>query len=168
MFGKLLGRGRKQREAGEQWHRWILSRARDPEPYLLGLVPDTLDGRFHMVTLVTTLVLRTLRTFGEEGNTKADAVYRAVFSGFDHALREEGVGDASIARRMRKLGEEFFGLARRIDSGFAAEDTRSELEAALIQNGISSSANAPKLADWLLTTDAGLAAEIDRQTLLPC
>lgn len=167
MFGKLLGRRRKFREAGDQWHRWILARARDPEPYRLGLIPDTLDGRFHMVTLVATLVLRRLRTFGDDGSGVADTAYRAVFSGFDHALREEGVGDASIARRMRKLGEEFFGLARRIDSGFAADDTQAEIIAALVQNGITSSTNAPKLVEWLLVTNETLEKEIGRESLLP-
>lgn len=167
MFGKLLGRRRKTREAGDQWHRWILNRARDPEPYRLGFIPDTLDGRFHMVTLVSTLVLRKLRTFGDDGNGVADAAYRAVFSGIDHALREEGVGDASIARRMRKLGEEFFGLARRVDAGFSEEDTHAELVAALVQNGISSSTHAPKLVDWLLATNESLEKEIDPESLLP-
>ena len=168
MFGKLLGRRRRIREAGDQWHRWILARARDPDPYQAGLVPDTLDGRFHMVTLVTTLVLRRLRTFDEDGNAIADAAYRAVFSGFDHALREEGVGDASIARRMRKLGEEFCGLARRIDASFTADEPEMKLEAALVQNGISSASNAPKLVGWLLSTEARLGKEFDPATLLPC
>lgn len=167
MLDKLFGKRKATKRAGETWHRWILSKARDPEPYRAGWVEDTLEGRFQMVTLVTTLVLRTLRERGPEGKARADAVYRAVFSGFDHALREEGVGDASIARRMRGLGEEFFGLARRVDAAFAAEDPNPELSDAIVQNGICSPEASENLAGWVVETQAELSDAIEAPDFLP-
>ncbi|MEL7545310.1 MAG: ubiquinol-cytochrome C chaperone family protein [Pseudomonadota bacterium] len=167
MLGRLFGKQREMRQAGDAWHRWILSHARDPAPFEAALVQDTLEGRFQMVTLVSTLVLRALREFGSDGRDRADMVYREVFSGFDHALREEGVGDASIARRMRKMGEEFFGLARRVDASFEAEDPKPELIDTLVQNGIATDGTAAPLIDWLLQVQAKLKQDLNPDTLLP-
>jgi cytochrome b pre-mRNA-processing protein 3 len=145
-----LFRRQRRSTAASRWHRWILSTARTPDPYLGGWVPDTLEGRFQMVTLVTTLVLRRLRVAEGGAGKLSDQVYRAVFSGFDHALREEGVGDSSIARRMRKMGEEFFGLARRLDAAFAQQDAGAGLALALTDNGVCDPAHAHLLGDWLI------------------
>ncbi|MEL7231876.1 MAG: ubiquinol-cytochrome C chaperone family protein, partial [Pseudomonadota bacterium] len=118
MFGHLrkwfLGEGAVNPARG--WYDAIMAKARDPRPFQIGAVDDTLEGRFAMVSLVSTLVLRALRDVGPEGRELADGVYREVFSGFDYGLREEGVGDSSIARKIRKMGEEFFGLARSLDA----------------------------------------------------
>lgn len=147
MFG-WFKKDKPVREAASRWHAAIIAKARDPEPFRLGMVEDTLEGRFHMVTLVATLVMRRLRDFGDEGRTVADGVYKQVFSSFDHALREEGVGDSSIARKMRKMGEEFFGLARAIDVAFEDADVSNALTFCLVRNVNSDEAKARALADW--------------------
>lgn len=146
-----LGKRRRRRQAAQLWHRAILNKARDPELYQQGLVPDTLEGRFQMVTLATTLVLRRLREVDPDGRALADAVYRDVFSGFDHALREEGVGDSSIARKMRKRGEEFFGLARAVDTALASEDVAAKLAETIERNGISEPEHSRDMAEWVKT-----------------
>ena len=85
-----LQRRRKRRKAGRAWHAAILAKSREPDLYASTVIPDTLDGRFHMLALVSALVLRQLREDGDEGRAVADRVYRDVFSGLDHALREKG------------------------------------------------------------------------------
>ena len=166
----LLSRRRKRREDASLWHRWILGTARDPRPFEAGWVPDTLEGRFQMVTLVATLALRHLRETPATDPKLPDLVYRDVFSGFDHALREEGVGDSSIARRIRKMGEAFFGLARRLDAAFSGTSTESALRQALIDNGVSPVGHEGDLAFWLIRLDetlsrlpAGVPPEVDPQ-----
>ncbi len=146
----IFSRRARLRRSAAHWHRAIQAAARDPEPYQQGLAADTLAGRFQMVSLVTVLVLRRVREEGKPGRALADRIYRQVFSRFDHALREDGVGDSSIARKMRKLGEEFFGLARAVDAALSGERSEQELAQVLVRNGVTSPQNGPALAAWLL------------------
>jgi cytochrome b pre-mRNA-processing protein 3 len=157
MFG-WFRKDKRGEKAAKSWYAAIMTKARDPKPYLEALVEDSLDGRFNMVTLVATLVMRRLRDFDEDGRALADGVYREVFSGFDHALREEGVGDSSIARKMRKMGEEFFGLARAIDGAFEQDSPHQALTEALTRNVQPDEDKAQALAEWLIQQDALLQA----------
>ncbi|MEM8616823.1 MAG: ubiquinol-cytochrome C chaperone family protein [Pseudomonadota bacterium] len=167
MFG--LFKARQDKSVARDWHGVIQSAARQPSLYRARLAQDTLEGRFQQVALVACLVLRRLRDFGDEGRSLADAVYREVFSGFDHALREEGVGDASIARKMRGLGEEFFGLARAIDAAFNDANTgkvqegdlQKALSEILVRNGIIADARASHLASHVMDQAARLAKAED-------
>ncbi|MEM1390875.1 MAG: ubiquinol-cytochrome C chaperone family protein [Pseudomonadota bacterium] len=159
MFGHLRklfgGASSSKAEAAKDWYREIMSKAREPEPFLTGAVDDTLEGRFALVSLVSTLVLRALREAGHRN--LADSVYREVFSGFDYGLREEGVGDSSIARKIRKMGEEFFGLARAVDSVLSGESDDA-LSQVLTRNGVANTGHGEALADWVQAHVAELSA----------
>ncbi len=124
--------------------------------YEKGLADDTFDGRFETVTLHSALIMRNLRNHGEFGKKLADELYKLVFNGFDHALRERGAGDSSIARKIRGLGERFFGLARAIDGALAASDCREALRGVLVRNAIGG-INPDHLAAYLLEIDTHLA-----------
>lgn len=101
--------------AVRKWRDAVTVMAREPEPFLRGWLADTIYGRFHMVALVATLAMRRFREQGREGQALSKAFSEMLFSDFDHSLREHGVGDSSIARRIRKMGEEFYGLATAVD-----------------------------------------------------
>lgn len=134
----------------------VMQRSLDEQLYLSKLALDNFEGRFEAVTLHTVMVLRRLRQFGAPGNAFADQLYRKVFDGFDHALRERGAGDSSIARKIRGYGERFFGLARAIDSAFEASDTPNALEAVLVRNAVSNGKTAD-LAVYLIRCDDHLS-----------
>lgn len=155
MFGWFRKDKAAQKSAAD-WYVAIMAKSREPEPYLSGWIEDTLEGRFQMVTMVSTLVMRRLRDFGDEGRTLADGIYKNVFSGVDHALREEGVGDSSIARKVRKMGEEFFGLARAMDATFESSETSVQMTETLKRNVQSDADKAAQLADWVIALDAEL------------
>ena len=111
----FLKRDTVDKDAARRWRDAVTAEARLPEPFLKGWITDTIYGRFNMVTLVATLAMRRLRDEGKEGLALSKAFSELLFSDFDHALRENGVGDSSIARRIRKMGEEFYGVAKAID-----------------------------------------------------
>ena len=134
----------------------VMQRSLHPVLYERGLADDSFDGRFESVTLHSTLTMRALRQFGGEGKALADGLYRCVFEGFDHALRERGAGDSSIARKIRGLGERFFGLARAIDAALLADDPQSELQAVLVKNAIGGGVT-DELATYLRQIEANLA-----------
>ena len=93
MFG-WLKKSSIDKDAARRWRDAVTAEARLPEPFLKGWVPDTIYGRFNMVTLVATFAMRRLRDCGADGRALSKAFGDLLFSDFDHALRENGVGDA--------------------------------------------------------------------------
>ena len=149
MFGWLK---KKQIDpaVARRWRDAVTERARRPEPFLKGWVPDTIYGRFNMVTLVATLAMRRMRQDGGEGQALAKSFAELLFSDFDHALRENGVGDSSIARRIRKMGEEFYGLAKAVDSALEGGGPKQALTEVLQRNVQADAEKAGELAHYLI------------------
>jgi cytochrome b pre-mRNA-processing protein 3 len=84
----------------------IVAAARRPLPYVEWGVGDTFDGRFDMAVLHLFLVLDRLR--GEDSVFR-QALTDLFFSEMDRALRESGVGDLSVGKRVRKMAEACYG-----------------------------------------------------------
>jgi cytochrome b pre-mRNA-processing protein 3 len=145
-----LKRDTVDKEAARRWRDAVTAQARAPEPYLKGWITDTIYGRFNMVTLVATLAMRRLRAEGREGQKLSKAFAELLFSDFDHALRENGVGDSSIARRIRKMGEEFYGLAKAIDAALEMAGPQKEVAAVLRRNIQPDQEKAMLLADHVI------------------
>lgn len=130
---KTLFRSAANRALIEKIHGGIVAAARQEAFYAAYGVPDTLEGRFEMVTLHAMLVLRALRHGPAPGPAMASALSDAVFRHFDETLREMGVGDASIAKRMMQLAGAFVGRCSAYEASLAAEGLTA-LEAALRRN----------------------------------
>lgn len=119
-----------------------------------GRVADTLDGRFETMALHGALALIRLRAEPELGPL-AQAFTDDFFRLLDSGLREEGVGDTSVPKRMHKLASAFYG---RLDAYAAAIGARNNeaLAAALGRNVMKdeASAFAPTLSDYALRVAA--------------
>jgi cytochrome b pre-mRNA-processing protein 3 len=108
--------------------------ARQPAFYDDLGVPDTLDGRFDLVSLFAgLLVCRIARDPDPRAKDLAQAVFDAMFSDMDVNLREMGVGDLSVGKRVKRMWEAFHGRAQAYDSALVAGDAAA-LEAALARN----------------------------------
>jgi cytochrome b pre-mRNA-processing protein 3 len=83
-------------------------------------VPDTPNGRFELYSLHVLLLLRRLKGAGEAGAETAQVLFDTFISSLDDALREQGVGDLSVAKKMRKLGEAFYGRVKSYDEAMSA------------------------------------------------
>ncbi len=120
MFG-LLRRPHYER-TGFQLYGAAVAAAREPFHYAVLQVPDTLDGRFDLVGLHTCIVIRRLRLMPKPGPELAQAVFDAMFSDMDVNLRELGVSDLSVGKRVRAMWEAFHGRALAYESALAATD----------------------------------------------
>lgn len=131
----FLGLGRRNRHERAGFHLYgaAVAAARDPYLYLQLGVPDTLDGRFDLVGLHAFLVIRRLTAGPEPGPALAQAVFDAMFSDMDINLREMGVGDLSVGRRVRAMWEAFHGRAAVYADALKADQPQA-LEAALARN----------------------------------
>jgi cytochrome b pre-mRNA-processing protein 3 len=131
-FFGLARRGRHERSAFDLYGAAVAA-AREPFLYESLGVPDTLDGRFDLVSCHVVLLVRRLQREPEHGPALAQAVFDAMFSDMDVTLREMGVGDLSVGRRVRAMWEAFNGRSLAYDAALSADDP-SALEAALLRN----------------------------------
>ena len=110
----------------------IVARARSPVFYAAYGVPDTVEGRFELIVLHLVLFLNRL---GRDG--AAARIGQQVFDVFcrdlDDNLREMGIGDLAVPRKMRRFGEAFYGRQETYRAALAAADKRA-LEKALARN----------------------------------
>jgi cytochrome b pre-mRNA-processing protein 3 len=107
--------------------------AREPFLYATLGVPDTLDGRFDMVTITAFLLVHRLHAAPPPGPDLAQAVFDAMFSDMDVNLREMGVGDLSVGRRVRAMWEAFHGRSKAYAAAMEAADDEA-LAGALARN----------------------------------
>jgi cytochrome b pre-mRNA-processing protein 3 len=111
----------------------IVAQARLPVFYQSYGVPDTVEGRFDLIVLHIVLVLAALG--GETGSARdiGQKLFDVFCRDLDGNLREMGVGDLAVPKRMRSFGEAFYGRQAAYLTAFAAADD-SELENALARN----------------------------------
>lgn len=135
--------------------------ARDPYFYTDLDVPDTVMGRFEMFSVVMILYFRRTRSARADLRQIAQEIVDAFFQDIDYSIRELGIGDPSVPKRMKKLASMFYG---RLESyGTALENADASLLAAALRRNIYPQAGdeAPimaGLADWMIKTDRDLAA----------
>jgi cytochrome b pre-mRNA-processing protein 3 len=95
--------------------------ARNPVFFESMNVPDTVMGRFEMLSAVLILYFRRTATAGDAVKAIAQAVVEAFFEDLDHSMRELGIGDNGVPKRMKKLAGMFYGrldsYARALESG---------------------------------------------------
>lgn len=116
MLFQGLFRQRRPKIVGRKLYEAVVAQARQPAFYTAFGAPDTVEGRFELYCLHVILLLHRLKGGGEEAAETAQALFDTFLSGLDNALREIGVGDLSVAKKMRKLGEAFFGRAKAYDT----------------------------------------------------
>lgn len=110
----------------------VVAQARQPAFYLHCGLPDSLDGRFEMIALHSFLVLRRLRALGPEAEAIAQSFVDTLVLDLDRSLREMGVGDLGVGKRVQRMAAGFHGRITAYDQGLAAGS--GELEAALRRN----------------------------------
>ena len=170
----LLRRGRHER-AGLELYGTAVAAARDPYLYVSLGVPDTVDGRFDLVGLHVYLVIRRLGRTPPPGPDVAQAVFDTMFRDMDTSLREMGVGDLSVSKKVRAMWEAFHGRAAAYEAALADPEDKI-LADALARNvwrGKPPGDSAAALARLVRAQDAHLAGQdaaalaAGRATLLP-
>jgi cytochrome b pre-mRNA-processing protein 3 len=109
----------------------IVTQAREPLFYRDLAVPDTVNGRFDLLLLHLWLFLRRLRSV-EDGAALSQALFDHFCNDMDDNLREMGIGDLTVPRRMQAFGEAFYGRTAAYD--FALTEGREALALALCKN----------------------------------
>jgi cytochrome b pre-mRNA-processing protein 3 len=155
---RLLGPG-PARSVGDALYASTVAQARTPALYAEMGAPDTPDGRFEVYTLHVLLVLERLREIGREAAAINQALFDAYIGGLDNGLRELAVGDLSVGKTMRRLGEAFYGRGKSLNAAFDALPDRAPLDGLITRTvfGGAESATAAQLGDYLLGAREALA-----------
>ncbi len=130
MFGWLRGRGPDPAVA--RLYELIVAQSRRPEFYRDLGVADTLDGRFDMLSLHAMLIMRRLKSGPRESQEMGQALFDHMFFDMDRSLREIGVGDLSVGKRVKQMGAAFLGRVAAYENGLS--DPGRVLEEALVRN----------------------------------
>ncbi|QRG09763.1 ubiquinol-cytochrome C chaperone [Xanthobacter dioxanivorans] len=103
----------------ERLYGAIVAQSRRAEFYTDFGVPDTMEGRFELLLLHTVLVCHRLKDGTELERALSQEVFDAFAADMDRTLREMGVGDLSVPKKMKKIGAAFYGRAAAYDSALA-------------------------------------------------
>jgi cytochrome b pre-mRNA-processing protein 3 len=95
----------------------LTAEARQPDWYVEGVVPDTMDGRFAVLATLTALAMVRLEREGEDGNRSSVALTERFIEVMESEHRELGLGDPTLGRQVRKL---VGSLSRRVELWRAA------------------------------------------------
>lgn len=133
--GMVFGFWRKKRNrlVIERLHEDMVRAARQPAFYTHLGVADNFEGRFDLIVLHAVLLTRRLMALPPKGPDMAQDLTDLMFARFDAALREMGVGDLAVPKRMKKLAEAYLGRRMAYDGALDQGDQQA-LTLALARN----------------------------------
>jgi cytochrome b pre-mRNA-processing protein 3 len=142
----------------------IVAQARSPALYRAYGVPDTVTGRLEMILLHTLLFCRRAGDAAADLRAMAQDVFDLFCCDMDGNLREMGVGDLAVPRKMRQIGEAFYGRAMAYEAPLNNEDEPALAEA-LARNVFSGAAAdgaaSRRLATYMIWAGRELARQED-------
>lgn len=132
----------KKHKAAQAIYRGAVLQAREPVFYEDMGVPDSVDGRFDMISLHVILIL--LRLSDEPKGTKVgQALFDAMFRDMDRALREMAIGDLSVPKHMKRMMNGFNGRLQNYRQALEGEGDLDEV----LRRNIYGSADSPAYDD---------------------
>jgi cytochrome b pre-mRNA-processing protein 3 len=138
-------------------HGEIMAAARQPALFDAFGIADTVEGRFEALALMSSLALGRLMQLPAPAPELAQELTDEIFSGLDIALREIGVSDAGVSKRMKKMAQGFLGRAEAYRIALSSAD-QDQLEKALARNVYGGDAtHAGRLAAYVRQCQVALA-----------
>jgi cytochrome b pre-mRNA-processing protein 3 len=152
MFGWF--RKRTGEDAVQELYSRVAEASRAPRLYLTLGVPDTVEGRLESLTLHAMLVLKRLQALPDPAPAAAQDFVDTLFRHIDAGLRELGVGDSVVPKRMKKIAQGFYGRTQAYTAPLAAGDAAALAEA--LERNIPG-VNGAALAEATLAADRRLS-----------
>ncbi len=142
---------RRTNPAAGKLYGAIVAQARLPVFYQGLAVPDTLEGRFLVLSLHLFAVLHRLKNEGSAALGLAQELTDRFSADMETVLREIGVGDITIPKKMRRIATQSGALMQAYEEALAGgeEAVAAALGAALPQLQRPSGAASRRLAHYL-------------------
>jgi cytochrome b pre-mRNA-processing protein 3 len=104
---------KKVNPAAETLYLQVQKGVRTPALYLNYGVEDTIEGRCEMLYLHSFMLLKRLK---REDKALSQAFIEVLFSNMDAELREIGVGDTKVSKKIKDMGKSFYGRLNAYDN----------------------------------------------------
>lgn len=143
----------------------ILKRARNPDIFGDSGFTDTIDGRTGALAIYSSLVTTHLSAISQSGRALSSRLTDRIFDDIDASLRETGVGDASIARKVRTIGERFVGLGIAVNEAFLTSDPKASICEVLSRNELTGSSGTANVAADIIEARSILDAQSNDELL---
>ncbi len=135
----------------------IAEQARLPYFFEKWAAPDTVEGRFEILTVHMHLALRRLK---RDDKNLSQAVFDVFFKSMDDAMREMGVGDMAIGRKIRGLAEAFYGRVGVYEEALEGAD-QEKLADAITRNVFEAETHvsAGDIAQYVMACEDAISAQ---------
>ena len=125
IFSRLRGKKDTALIDARRIYARLMREARNPVFFGEGKIADNYDGRIDLLTLHLSVVLAALQRHGTQGERLSQALYDVMRDDFEIAMREEGLSDTGIKRRIKPIMQLFF---TRIKTYVEALQNQSDLK----------------------------------------
>lgn len=154
-------RQKKRDQAIEPLYGAIMAAALNPRIYTHFSVPDTFEGRFEAASLHFSLALRKLRQFPPPAGDVAQDLVDHFFDGLDSAMRQSGISDNALPKRIKKFAQGFYGRLESYNRALEPDAPPSQLAEVLERNLLEGGAAKGELVLYVRT----LADHLDADNL---
>ena len=131
-FQQMLRSSRRQKlskKLARNLYGQVVEQARQPEFYARGGVPDTPEGRFELIAVHAFLVMHRLKGAGDEAAAVSQALFDTMFDDMDRNLREMGVGDLGVGKRVKAMAKSYYGRIHAYETGLAGDGDGTLIDA---------------------------------------
>lgn len=139
MLKRLLDRLRPGSPPRDSLYEAIVAAARQPRLYADWGVPDTPAGRIEMVAVHTAIVTHALMALGPDGEERARGVCERYVTDMDDNMREIGVGDLTVPRKVKKAAAAVYdrvaAVSRVAQAATEAEQVREAGDLVTLEEG---------------------------------
>ena len=146
-------------KVAELYYNRIVEMARNVKLYDKGGVPDTLEGRYELIVLHSHLFIRKLIKSGTIGKNISQEIIDILVKDFDYSLRELGIGDLSVGKKIKKMLEGYYGRAEAYEK--ALSDDPKSLVSTLKKNLYGSIEPANLEIEYIKNYISNLKKELD-------
>ncbi len=146
----------------------VVAQARRAMLYQECGVPDTPEGRFEMIALHLSLLLARLDRMGEAGRKLAQVLGETFVTDMDDNMREMGVGDLAVPRKVKRAAAGLYERAARYRAALgegATGDMLAEVLRADVLGGDASGTAVAGLANDVRSSATLLAGASDGDLL---
>lgn len=135
----------------------LVAQARNPAFYQSYGVEDSVSGRFDMIVLHIFLFFHRMKDEDETAKAFGQEIFDTFIEDMDRSLREMGVGYQAVPKRMKKVGEAFYGRVAAYDGALAEGGLADALHRNIYPDHESRPPQADTLADYASATASALA-----------
>lgn len=107
-LSQIFGRDKALSRDARRIYDSLMQQSRQAEFYGTKRVTDNYDGRIDLLTLHMAIMLKALNAYGEQGAALRQALFDQMKDDFEIALREEGISDTGVKKRIKPMISLFY------------------------------------------------------------